>query len=144
MLGDAMKITFYNKEHFLIYDFQPLNKEKIKIQISNLMVQLMKRYHEKPTGIYQVTIRSEPFITIYEFEKIMDSFLEEMELKIVLLKKDILYEFEDFYYIQDEKEVFYYQNKFYKKKIKLSEIEYCNYIFGQDKEKIYPFLKKVI
>ena len=142
MIGDVMKIDFYNKNHFLIYDFQLFEKQSIKIQISKFIAQLVKRYNVRPIGIYQVIIRPDPFITIYEFNKTMDSFLEEMELKIVLLKNDILYEFNDFFYIQDKKDVYSFQEKFYKKEIKLSEIEYCNYIFGEKKEKIMPFLRK--
>ena len=55
----------------------------------------------------------------------------------------MLYEFEDYFMIQDKKDVFCYQDKFYKKSILLSEVEYCKRIFGEEKEKIEPFLQKV-
>ena len=73
----------------------------------------------------------------------MDSFLEEMELKVVLVKDDMLYEFEDYFMIQDKKDVFCYQDKFYKKSSLLSEVEYCKRIFVEEKEKIELFLQKV-
>lgn len=143
MLGDEMKIIFYDIEHFIIYDFHPLDRGRIKAQISKLVAHLIKQYHEKPNGLYQVIIRSDHLITIYEFQKTMDSFLEEMELKVILVKDDMLYEFEDYFMIQDKKDVFCYQDKFYKKSILLSEVEYCKRIFGEEKEKIEPFLQKV-
>ena len=120
MLGDEMKIIFYDIEHFIIYDFHPLDRGRIKAQISKLVAHLIKQYHEKPNGLYQVIIRSDHLITIYEFQKTMDSFLEEMELKVVLVKDDMLYEFEDYFMIQDKKDVFCYQDKFYKKSIDLT------------------------
>lgn len=138
-----MKIIFYDITHFIIWDFRPLDRGKIKSRISKFVAHLMKRYQEKPNGLYQVQIRSNHLITIYEFQKTMDSLLEEIELKIVLLKDDMLYEFEDYFMIQDKKDVFYYQDKFYKKQICLSEVEYCHLLFGDEKEKIEPFLQKV-
>ena len=70
-----MKIIFYDIEHFIIYDFHPLDRGRIKAQISKLVAHLIKQYHEKPNGLYQVIIRSDHLITIYEFQKTMDSFL---------------------------------------------------------------------
>ena len=59
----------------IFYDIDPLDRGRIKAQISKLVAHLIKQYHEKPNGLYQVIIRSDHLITIYEFQKTMDSFL---------------------------------------------------------------------
>ena len=69
MLGDEMKIIFYDIEHFIICDFHPLDRGRIKAQISKLVAHSIKQYHEKPNGLYQVIIRSDHLITSMSFKK---------------------------------------------------------------------------
>ena len=130
---DLIIIYLYN------YDLSINDTNELTKQIKELLISLIKRYNISISGMYEVVVYENLFYGfILEIKRIKEfEYNDYVDIKLLIKHNAIFYlEFDDYFIILDEKEIFYKNNKFYVNINKISDvnkvIEYAKIIYKKE------------
>ena len=153
-----MKIITEN-ENYIIYikktnlKFDIKDKEEIEKNIKDIILDIRNKKHINITGFYKVKVyQNNKFGLILEMHKEddIDFFKDFIDLKVVIFNNSKIYlKINDYFKVKDYKDIYYYDNNFYldidfledKDIIALSE--FFDIIYGDKKNQIKTYLKKI-
>lgn len=135
-----LKVEFKDKDCFTViyYDEVSLSDEEtILLFIKMISHHLEKVYHYIFSGSYRLLIYWKTRVVIMEFSQI--SPLGKVDFDVdLLLNSTVLFEFEDFYYLEGKK--WFYQGKYYVDYDRLNDkfdlFEYGRLVYGEEAKKV--------
>lgn len=162
-----MHVDVLNEDEFIVFlnnnripDIDFTNHEQIEKDFKNIFIILNKKYDIDINGYYSVKLYRNKFYGIIldiklndvDYIDYRDFFDNQIEMNIEVLDTDILYEVEDFFFLNklENIDLYNYHNKLYislKNKLDESEylrlIEFSHVIYGLNAKKILSKGKKI-
>lgn len=137
-----------NNDGFTLFVVDKIMKdtEEIKKYLKDIVIKLKKRSKREVSGFYDVEVYvNKKFGMIFDFfkEDSFDFFQDIVDLDIKVHENaKIFLEFDDLFLVNSFQDIYSYNNKYYIDIDKISKLkfysllEFSNFIFGKDLEKI--------
>jgi len=145
-----------NKENFVIYIITPIknDKEDLKKYIKETILKIKRKYKKDISGFYDVEVYTNNKIgMIIELKKEegLELYQDIIDLNIKIHKEPKIYlEFDDIFIVEKFDNIYTKNNRYYidsdnvDKNTFLKIIEFTNFIYGENLEKLKTNLKLVV